>query len=82
MNFKINNLVAIGVYAQTISQIEQIPIIILNDTDSWKKIYINFTPTVSGSIDAVDFKVYFQASNEIGVTQVELLFDNIKLVHR
>jgi hypothetical protein len=82
LNFKINNLVAIGVYAQTISQIEQIPIIILNDTDSWKKIYINFTPTVSGSTDAVDFKVYFQASNEIGVTQVELLFDNIKLVHR
>ncbi|MCK4360792.1 MAG: hypothetical protein KAV70_03525 [Bacteroidales bacterium] len=82
LNFKINNLVTIGIYTQSISQIEQIPIIILNNTDSWKKIYINFTPTVSGSTDAVDFKVYFQASKEIGVTQAKLLFDNIKLIHR
>lgn len=81
MNYKTNNPVRIGLLAYYSSKIVQTATVVLNPTSEWKKIYINFTPDISDSYSALDYKIFFGEYKSSTNTTASILFDNIKLVH-
>jgi hypothetical protein len=83
LHFKTTVPLLVGMYIQrNLVGIEDRPYIILNNTDEWKKIYINFTPIVNEVSDAINFKVYFLASKSEGEDDHQIMLDNIKLITR
>ena len=81
VNYKTSNILTIGVFEQTNNQIIQTPIVNINTSENWKKIYINLTPIVSGSTDAIDFKIFLGAIIDEGLNESQILLDNIKLLY-
>lgn len=81
VDYKNNNYFTAGFYARTLSQIIQQPVLNMNPTDEWKKIYVNLTPGVSSISNAVDFNVFFGSIKESGVDEPRILIDNVKLIH-
>jgi hypothetical protein len=57
------------------------PLIVLNPTDTWKKIYVNYTVRVSANYNATNFRVYFAGVLRSNATSDKVLLDNIKLIH-
>ena len=82
IDFKTNNSLVVGVLSSLPGEYKWDDLVYLNHTDSWNKIYINIGPTTSRYPKAYDFKIYFRAGRESGVTQSEIFIDNIKLIHR
>jgi hypothetical protein len=80
MNYRNNNLFTVGVIGTGSTQVVQEPVMVLNHSDNWNKIYINLTPTVDGMTNATEFKIFFGALKESGVTSPRILIDNVKLV--
>lgn len=81
LNYKINNITTVGLFSQMSSQIVQDPILNINSTDTWKKIYINLTPTINRNSTAFDYKVFIGSVLQSDLSGAEILIDNIKLVH-
>ncbi len=81
MNYKTNNPIRVGLLSYYSSKIVQTATVVLNPTNEWKKIYINFTPDISDSYSALDYKVFFGEYKSSTNTTATILFDNIKLVH-
>ena len=84
LHFKTDIPVVVGLFIkQQDNSILKTPYIILNTTDEWKKIYVNFTPKVSDAAGAQNFKVYFEASrSDMDPSNAHIMFDNIKLLSR
>lgn len=84
LNFKTTVPVLVGCYVrrESIGGVENRPFIVLNTTDSWNKIYINFTPMVNEISDAINYKFYFIASKSPGEGDHRIMFDNFKLITR
>ena len=83
LNYRTSLPLVAGVYVKLQDNtIEERPFLIINASDDWNKIYINFTPIVYETVDAVNFKIYLEAhlddANETGF----IMLDNIKLVTR
>ncbi len=81
LNYKTNNAFTVGLFINESSNTVQHPVVVINKSDEWKKIYINFTTVVSREINANDFKVFIGVSKEDDVDSPEILIDNIKLLH-
>ena len=81
-DYKNNNYFTTGFYARELSQIVQHPVLNMNPSSEWKKIYVNLTPGVSSQVGAIDFNIFFGALMEAGVDEPRILIDNIKLIHR
>lgn len=82
MNFKTNNFITVGVLIRDSYEITEKDLLILNHSDEWKKIYINLGSNLSLFPQAIDYKVIFRAGLEDGLSESEILLDNIKIVHR
>lgn len=80
-NYKCSTPVEVGIKAYTSSTMTRHQMIVLNSTDTWKKMYVNLTARVSGEINALNFKIYFACILRSGATQDKVLLDNIKLIH-
>lgn len=81
VDYKNNNYFTAGFYARTYSQIIQQPVLNMNPSDEWNKIYVNLTPGVSSISNAVDFNIFFGSLKESGVDDPRILIDNVKLIH-
>jgi len=81
LNYKTSNVLTIGIFEQTSSQIIQTPIININTSETWKKIYVNLTPIVSGSTEALDFKIFLGALIDEGLDESQIFLDNLKLIY-
>ncbi len=62
--------------------IEKRPFIFLNKSEDWNKVYVNFTPMVNETTDAIDFRVFFEAEIPDTEDNAVIMFDNIKLLSR
>ena len=71
-----------GFYAREYSQIIQHPVVNMNPSSEWKKIYVNLSPSVSAQTDAIDFNIFFGAVKVSSLESPRILIDNIKLIHR
>jgi len=81
LNYKTENEVYIGLFANTSTESDDVGILHLNKTDTWKKIYINLLNAINNSTNATDFQVFFRIDKSSDVSNPVILFDNIKLVH-
>jgi len=80
MNYKTNNTLTIGIFADTPGQTTQTPILVLNHSASWNKVYINLTADVESVSTPLDFKIFIGMNREAGVTSPAAFIDNLKLV--
>jgi hypothetical protein len=58
-----------------------IPLVVVNKSDTWNKIYINLGPNISAYTNASNFKVYLESSLS-DESEAAYYFDNIKLIYR
>lgn len=80
-HYKTNNSFTVGLFINGFSQSIQYPLLVVNPTNKWNKIYINLTSVVSRESNALDFNVFFGANLDAGNLEAKILLDNIKLVH-
>jgi hypothetical protein len=83
LNYRNNIPMVVGVYIKlTDNTIQERPFLIVNPSDDWNKIYVNFTPIVNETVDAVDFKIYLESQFDGLTGNGFIMLDNIKLVTR
>lgn len=83
LDYNINTHLVIGLLINEQAQTLQHPVVVLNPTNGiWKKIYVNFTPTISNNSTAIDYDVFFRADKPDDIEESVLMFDNIKLIHK
>jgi hypothetical protein len=80
LNYKSNNAFTVGLFING-SFTSQNSVLVVNPSDTWNKIYINLTPTLSANSSAISFKVFFTAMKSKEIPNAEIMFDNIKLLH-
>lgn len=81
LNYKVSTETIVGLISNYQNSINKKPIVVLNPTTTWKKIYINLTLAVSREINAQDFQIYFAAGRKETSSEDKFYFDNIKLIH-
>ena len=82
LNFKTDNYINVGIIIQESSTFIKIPLVIINHSDYWNKIYINLGPNLSLHPQATDFKVFFESVLESDANSASIYLDNIKLINR
>ena len=81
LDYKCDNNFLIGMYIHTSqSGVMDKELYYLKATDVWKKVYLNFSPTVTESFNADYFKFYFRGYNGEADT-TNFYFDNLKLIY-
>ena len=81
MNYKIDNTLVVGVFYRSTGIVVQRPLIVLNKTEEWNKVYVNLTVPKYDTPNASDFKIFIGAQTDAGNSQATILLDNIKLVY-
>lgn len=82
INYKLDNLITVGLFSQGLGEIREDPILNVNKSTNWKKLYINLTPVVNRNTTALDFKVFIESTLGSELSNAEMYIDNIKLIHR
>ena len=80
IDYKCTDLFEVGMYAK-VSQMEIIPLVYVNPSPTWNKIYINIGPTITDTKNAEYFKFYIAGMIDEN-SEAEYYFDNLKLVYR
>ena len=67
-----------------ISNVENLPLVYVNPSPVWNKIYINLGPNITDNQSAEYFKFYIAGmiDDKDADAEAEYYFDNIKLVYR
>ncbi len=81
LNYKTNQDLVVGVFYSVSGQRIQRPLLILNKTDNWNKIYVNLTVPKYDTPSAIDFQIFFGTQKEDGSDDALIYLDNLKLVH-
>lgn len=82
LNYKTDTEVIIGMFGKLPSGVnDKVETLILNPTDTWKKIYINLTFTANYTVNTTDFRVYFESYLPEGQSSSNIYIDNIKLLY-
>lgn len=82
LNYKSNTVFLVGVFVQGTSTIIQKPVLYINPSEDWNKIYINLTQVVTASDNPIDFKIFFGGMKNQEVDTSTVLLDNIKLLYQ
>lgn len=83
LDYKCNQQISVGVsgYSSSTGDGPERPIIVLNPTDTWNKIYIQLTEAVSTQPTYPYYKVYIKAYKSADVANPAIYLDNIKLIY-
>jgi len=83
LNFNTEQAFTIGIFAQSLSSVQQHPVMVVNKTNGvWKKIYVDLSLAVASFPTALEYKVFFGGFKDDGTSEAKIYFDNIKLVTR
>jgi len=82
LNFKSNNLFYVGLLMNLPGGLKKVPLLIMNHSEEWNKIYINLGPNIALNSGATNYKVYFESGLEYENELAKIYLDNIKLIHR
>lgn len=81
MDYKCSTEMLIGMYIMSAQDgISDKELYYVKASDTWKKIYINFSPTVTENYNASYMKFYIRGTITSG--SADFYFDNIKLIYR
>ncbi len=81
MNYRTDNTFVVGVIYKTSGIQVQRPLLVLNKSDEWNKVYVNLTVPKYDTPNASDFKIFIGAKTDEGRNEATILLDNLKLVH-
>jgi hypothetical protein len=83
MHYRNNVPIVVGLYIElTDLTIEERSFLVVNPSEDWNKIYVNFTPIVNETVDALNYKIYIEGYNSDGEDNAFIMLDNLKLVTR
>lgn len=80
LDYKCTHSFGVGLFAEMDGTIVDLPLVVVNKSEKWNKIYINIGPNISAYSNASNFKVYFESSISEGSARFYL--DNVKLIYR
>lgn len=80
IDYKCNEKFEVGLFAK-ISGVENMPLVYVNPSSKWNKVYVNLGPNITDEQEAEYFKFYIAGYVDEG-SEAEYYFDNIKLVYR
>ena len=81
IDYKCTETFEVGLFAK-ISNVENMPLVYVNPSPVWNKIYINLGPNITDNQSAEYFKFYIAGMIDDETPEAEYYFDNIKLVYR
>lgn len=81
MNYKNDHIATIGFYLTLSGQVVQHPVLVLNPSEKWNKIYINLTPTIANFHTATDFKIFAGILKNPDTGSATFYFDHFKLIY-
>lgn len=81
LHYKATEKFVVGMYINKQDRIIEHPFLVINPTETWKKIYVNFTPLVGREGTATSFVVFFKIQCPSDKQQAILWLDNVKLMH-
>jgi hypothetical protein len=81
MNYKTDNTFVVGVIYKSSGIQVQRPLLVLNNSEEWNKVYVNLTVPKYDTPNARDFKIFIGAKTDEGKNEATILLDNLKLVH-
>jgi len=81
MNYKTDNALVVGVFYLSSGMQVQRPLLILNKSENWNKVYVNLTVPKYDTPNATDFRIFFGAQTDEGSEQAGIYLDNLKLIH-
>lgn len=79
-NYKCNFAFTVGLYAHSTSSSVQYSVLNFRPSATWNKAYLYLTPTISATVDAYDYTVFFGMDNASARDSVAFVLDNIKVV--
>ncbi|MDD5506977.1 MAG: hypothetical protein PHD25_01430 [Bacteroidales bacterium] len=82
MNFMTNTEVTVGLMVNFLTESTLAPVVILNETNEWKKIYVSLKNVVSTYTTAISFNVFLAATKPGDMLESRILIDNLKLIHK
>lgn len=81
LDFKCTRPFGVGMFATLDGQVVDLPLVVVNQSDEWNKIYVNLGPNVTAYSSASSFKIYFESA--LGEDELaQYYLDNIKLLYR
>ncbi len=81
IDYKCDKPFGVGLIVEEFGTITFLPLVIVNTSEIWNKIYINLGPNISLYSSSARFKPYFEGNLD-SEEEARFFFDNIKLVHR
>lgn len=81
LNYKNNNKFVVGLIANINGSSVTLPVLVLNRSENWNKIYINLTMMVYNYSTATDFYIFVGSVRESDVAEPLIYLDNLKLVY-
>ncbi len=81
MNYNTNHSLVVGVFYTASGIRVQRPLLVLNKTEGWNKVYVNLSVPKYDTPSATDFQIFFGAQKEEGTEDALIYLDNLKLVH-
>ncbi|RLD63295.1 MAG: hypothetical protein DRJ01_04150 [Bacteroidetes bacterium] len=80
MNYKNNNEFYVGLLIYSQTKAIHNPIIILNKSEEWNKIYIDLASTVNNYPEGITYRLFIGAINN-SETDTEIYLDNLKIIY-
>lgn len=71
---------AMGIFANSPTDVVKTNIFIFNRTENWNKTYINLTDFVSSAVNATSFNIYFELAKNDSINSAQVFLDNIKIL--
>lgn len=81
MNFRTNHNFTVGLLLVSSGEQVQQPMLVLNPSEDWNKVYINLTPTISYFSGASDMRIFIGMLRTAGSESATLYFDHLKLIY-
>ena len=82
IDYKTNNYLSTGLLIREPNGYKKVPLLILNHSEDWNKIYVNLGPNLSLHPQASEYRVYFEAGIDTDKSQSEIYIDNLKIINR
>ena len=80
--YRCNHSFVVGAFSRENSGSFQIPILVLNASENWNRIYLSLTDIASSNPNFIDHDIFFGFIREEGFEgEINVYLDNIKLMH-
>jgi hypothetical protein len=82
LDWKSDNYLHTGLLIREPTGYVKVPLLTINRSAEWNKIYVNLGPNLSLHPQASEYRVYFEAGLDSDKAQSTIFLDNIKIIHR